>query len=59
MTDYLAPTDRAEFNESLATLIERTYKAGVSVEGAWKCAINGNGNYYWDVQITTVEYDAD
>ena len=59
MTDPSAPTDRSEFNESLAELLERTYEAGVDIEGAYKCMIDGNGENYWDVQITAVEYDAD
>lgn len=57
MSDSPSPTDGADFNEALAELIERTYRNGNDPEGGYKVTVDGNGDYFWDVQITTVQYD--
>jgi|GEM_PF-4337833 len=60
MSDSPPTDDDWSFEESLATLVERAYRDGADPEGAWKCTIEGNGQFHWDVQITRVEYgDAD
>lgn len=57
MFDSLSPTNGDDFNEALAELIERSYRNGVDPEGGYKVSVDGNGDYFWDVQITTVQYD--
>lgn len=53
------PDDNQLFENALTGLLKRAYENGVDIEGGWKCAFGGNGGYYFDVQITTVEYDSD
>lgn len=45
-----------DFQEALTDLIERAYHNGTTVDRSWKCSIDGNGDFHWDVQITRVEY---
>lgn len=51
--------DDSQFEDALTRLIEQASNDGVNVEGGWKCVIEGNGNYYFDVQISSVEYNSD
>lgn len=53
------PNDGPSFNDALTALIEHAYHNGTDPEGGWKCTIDGNGDFHWDVQITRVEYGAD
>ncbi len=53
------PHDESSFLTSLTDLIADAYHNGTSPEGAWKCTIDGNGDFHWDVQITRVQYDGD
>ena len=50
------PLDDTEFSDALNELIERASANGVDIEGGWKCTTDGNGNAFWDVQITSVKY---
>lgn len=59
MTDSPIFDDDTTFEEGLNELIERAHEDGVDPEGGWKCAVDGNGDYYYDIQITTVQYDDD
>lgn len=59
MADSFTPTDGASFSEALTALIEVAYTNGTELDGAWKCSIDGNGDFHWDVQITKVEYEDD
>ncbi|MEF8801209.1 MAG: hypothetical protein V5A38_09235 [Halolamina sp.] len=59
MSDAFIPDDETDFSEALTELIERAYTNGTDPEGAWKCSIDGNGNFHWDVRITRVQYDDD
>ncbi|MFB6117478.1 hypothetical protein [Halosegnis sp.] len=57
MSNAHTPTDDSSFNDALAALIEEAYHNGTDVEGAWKCTIDGNGDFHWDVQISRVAYE--
>lgn len=57
MSDSRGSSDGWSFEEELSALIERAHTNGTDVEGAWKCSIDGNGDYHWDIQITAVRYD--
>lgn len=59
MSDAPASDDESSFTESLTALIARAYHDGPNPEGAWKCSVDGNGDFHWDVQITRVKYDDD
>lgn len=59
MTDSPIFGDDTTFEEALNELIELAHEDGVDPEGGWKCAADGNGDYYYDIQITTVQYDDD
>lgn len=59
MSDSFSPDDELDFTESLNELIAHAYHNGTDPEGAWKCTVDGNGDFHWDVQITRVEYDDD
>lgn len=50
---------RFDFEEALTDLIETAYRNGTTVDGSWKCSIDRNGDFHWDVQITRVEYADD
>ncbi|MFB6126509.1 MAG: hypothetical protein ABEJ79_04325 [Halolamina sp.] len=57
MSESSNPIDDSDFSQALSTLIENAYNDGIDIEGAWKCSIDGNGDFHWDVQITRVKYD--
>lgn len=59
MTSLLEPDGDDDFISALARLIEHADSNGIDVEGGWKVATEGNGNHFWDVQITTVQYASD
>lgn len=59
MSDSFIPDDETDFTEALTELIEHAYHNGTDLEGAWKCSIDGNGDFHWDVQVTRVQYDGD
>lgn len=59
MTDSRIFDDDTSFEEALNELIEHAHESGIDPEGGWKCAIDGNGDYFFDIQITTVEYGDD
>lgn len=47
------------FNEAITAVIVRASRAGVDVEGRWKCETTGERNRRWDVEITEREDDTD
>lgn len=59
MSESVDLDDGFDFSEALTNLLEHAYQNGTDPEGAWKCSIDGNGDFHWDVQITRVEYDGD
>lgn len=59
MSDSFDLDGDVDFSEMLTNLIEHAYHNGSDPEGAWKCSIDGNGDFHWDVQITRVQYDGD
>lgn len=59
MSDSPIADDGRSFDDVLTDLIEHAYRNGGNPEGAYKCTIDGNGDFHWDVQITRVEYEPD
>lgn len=53
-TDETGPTNSAELQAELQTLLIDAYENGVPVEGGWNCR-NGDGHPDWDVMITQVQ----
>lgn len=57
MTDHATQDDETQFGEALTRLIARAHAEGIDVEGGWKCTVDGNGHFHWNVEITRVEYE--
>jgi len=59
MTNSPIFDDETPFDQAMAELLQRANDDGIDVEGGWKCRVDGNGDYHFDVQITKVEYETD
>lgn len=59
MFDSFIIGDETDHTEALTELIEHAYHNDTDLEGMWKCSIDGNGDFHWDLQTPPVQYDGD